>query len=447
MIVEFSFQNFMSFPHEATFSMAASNTVKEMEDSNGYSNVVQLKDADLKLLKVGAVYGANASGKSNLISAISFFKLMVINSFLDENILKDSAKIKFLLSTEGQSSPASFEMIFIIKDTRYRYGFEIKDDAVQTEWLFKRSLDASRESYCFTRENGEIKINSKTFKGAGRLESKTRSNALFLSTSAQFNVETSMEIKDWFNTQLHILVAPEQPMQFTARQFMTDDWMKQRVLNFIRLIDLGIEDLNVSERTIDMNNDTEARLRQISIELARMINPDNKELKRLDISASHSVYNGDELVRKQSFPFELESLGTNKIFSLLGPWFDCLRDGGTLVVDEFGASLHTHLAMEMIRLFQSQMNSNGAQLIVTTHDTNLLRRDLLRRDQIWFVEKDRKGESDLYSLVEYKINQAQSVRNDASYQKDHLVGKYGAIPYFGNIEQFITDYSDDGVQE
>ena len=115
-----------------------------------------------------------------------------------------------------------------------------------------------------------------------------------------------------------------------------------------------------------------------------------------------------------------------------------------MVVDEFGASIHTKLSLELVRLFQSGLNRANAQLIFTTHDTNLLRRDLLRRDQIWFAEKDQHGVSDLYSLVEYKINQATSVRNDASFEKDYLLGKYGAIPYFGNIERFIAE---NGVDE
>ena len=136
----------------------------------------------------------------------------------------------------------------------------------------------------------------------------------------------------------------------------------------------------------------------------------------------------------------MESLGTNKLFALLGPWFDTLKNGGVLIVDEYGASLHTQLSLKLINLFHSKMNLYGAQLIMSTHDTNLLRKDLLRRDQIWFVEKDKLGSSDLYSLVEYKVNQATSVRNDASFEKDYLLGKYGAIPYFGNIEKFITDY-------
>ena len=112
-----------------------------------------------------------------------------------------------------------------------------------------------------------------------------------------------------------------------------------------------------------------------------------------------------------------------------------------MVVDEFGASIHTKLALELLRLFQSKLNNGDAQLVVTTHDTNLLRKDLLRRDQIWFAEKNEQGVSDIYSLVEYNINQATSVRNDASFSKDYLLGKYGAIPYFGNIEKFVAEYS------
>lgn len=142
----------------------------------------------------------------------------------------------------------------------------------------------------------------------------------------------------------------------------------------------------------------------------------------------------------ESLNFKFESLGTTKLFALLGPFFDTIQNGGVLIIDEFGTSLHTQLSVELLKLFYSTMNVLGAQLIITTHDTNLLRKDLLRRDQIWFAEKSSEGVSDLYSLVEYKINQANSVRNDASFSKDYLLGRYGAIPYFGNIDKFIKEY-------
>lgn len=408
MLVNFSYQNFLSFPNETTLSMAATPTVKELGEDNYNSNIINETQFEYKLLKVGAIYGANASGKSNLVKAMDFFKEMVVTSFNNERLIDNLEKLKFLFDDKTQKEPVSFEMTFIIKDSQYRYGFELLDNNIQSEWLFRKASGTSRESYCFVRENNNIKINPKTFRGASRLESKTRKNALFLSTTAQFNVGVSLEIKEWFENSLHILIAPNQSPQFTAKLFKEDPWLRQQVIDFIRLIDLGIDDVSITEI---------------------------KELNKFDIFAHHKSSGQDTAI-----PFEMESLGTNKLFALLGRWFECLKMGGTLVVDEFGASIHTHLAIEMVRLFQSQLNINGAQLIIVTHDTNLLRRDLLRRDQIWFVEKNCTGASDLYSLVEYKVNQAQSVRNDASFQKDYLIGKYGAIPYFGNISQFITDY-------
>ncbi|MCD8295972.1 MAG: ATP-binding protein [Prevotella sp.] len=441
MLVEFSFQNCFSFCNEANFSMVAANTVKEMEGDSQYSNVTALEDTSLRILRIGAIYGANASGKTNVLRAISFFRDMIIGSFVNETLLENSDSLHFLFVIEQQEQPLSFEMIFIVNDTRFRYGFEIKDKKIHTEWLFMRLLDNARESYCFTRENNAIKINAKVFKGANKLIVNTRDNALFLSTTAQFNVEISKIIKDWFATKLQVIVAPNVNTHFTANKFMKNEWMRQHILDFIKLIDLGIEDMSVKERNID-NISKQMSPKSNDIKIGTQ----NNSVKAIDISTVHSVYKGNEVIQQLSLPFEMESFGTTKIFSLLGPWFDCLKNGGTLIVDEFGASIHTQLAIQLIRLFQSSLNTHGAQLIISTHNTNLLRKDLLRRDQIWFVEKDKQGVSDLYSLVEYKINQAQSVRNDASYQKDYLIGKYGAIPYFGNIEKFITDYSD-GIQE
>jgi AAA15 family ATPase/GTPase len=148
------------------------------------------------------------------------------------------------------------------------------------------------------------------------------------------------------------------------------------------------------------------------------------------------------LINLAELKFGLESSGTQRLFALSGPWFDTLEKGSILIIDEFGSNLHTKLSIELIKIFQSKMNVTNAQLIFASHDTNLLRNDLFRRDQIWFTEKDgESGSSDLYSLVEYKINQATSVRNDASFEKDYLIGKYGAIPYFGDINRFINEFA------
>ena len=165
------------------------------------------------------------------------------------------------------------------------------------------------------------------------------------------------------------------------------------------------------------------------------------DTKEISINAFHKKFSdANELIDTIALDFELESKGTQKLFSLLGPWFDTLEKGKILIVDELDSRLHTKLTTELLRVFQSSINIDNAQLIFASHDTNLLRNDLFRRDQIWFTEKNELGATDLYSLVEYKINQATRVRNDASFEKDYLIGKYGAIPYFGDIQKFINDF-------
>ena len=253
-----------------------------------------------------------------------------------------------------------------------------------------------------------------------------------------------MEIKEWFRKSFNILSGLDETLHFTANQFLHDGVMQKEILEYIKLIDLGIQNITISDETVKNEDEIKKNLISSGILPPALVSTlkEKGNIRRLEISSFHNFYKGKEDVGQVPLPFNQESLGTQKTFSFLGPWFDTLRRGGVLVVDEFGTSLHTQLAKKLLQLFQSILNKQGAQLIITTHDTNLLHRDLLRRDQIWFTEKDRLGYSDLYSLVEYKINQASSVRNDATFSKDYLAGKYGAIPFFGNIDSFIKEYSD-----
>lgn len=447
MIVEFAIKNFLSFKNEVVFSMLAAKSVKECESNeDGCSNIFTSEETGQKFVRVATIYGANGSGKSNLIKAMMFFKNMILNSAANDSILADFQKNQYLLDKESLSETSSFQMIFIIDNVSYRYGFEILDNKVNTEWLFVKEPTSQKESYCFKRENAVVQINSRTFKVSKSLESIARDNALFLSSVSQFNVPMALVIRNWFNRSFNIISGIDNhTINYTALQYLNNEKMRMRILDFIKIIDLGIQDISVKENTLDKVIDSasfpnDPVLMKIVGDLNKAMNPDGNKIKELDITAVHNRYSGDEVVETVVFPLFKESVGTVKIFALLGPWLDTLANGGTLVVDEFGASVHTKLAVELIRLFQSKLNRGDAQLIITTHDTNLLRKDLLRRDQIWFAEKDNHGVSDLYSLVEYKINQATSVRNDASFSKDYLLGKYGAIPYFGNIEKFINDY-------
>lgn len=438
MLIDFSFRNFRSFNKEVTLSMMAAKSLRDdITAGDDYSNVLD-GFGGYKYLRIASIYGANASGKSTVIQAMNFFRIMLLSSVSDEHII-DHFQDYFLFDDVSCNEPTSFEMNFVINDKEYRYGFEILHDSVYSEWLFETLPQTMRESYCFKRERKNIKVNSRVFKGARGLDEKTRHNALFLSTTAQFNVATAMEIKEWFRKSFNILSGLDETIHFTANQFLHDSVMQKEILDYIKLIDLGIQNITISDEVIKNEDDIKKDLITSGILPPALM---KGNLRRLEISSFHNYYKGEEDAGQAALPFNKESLGTQKTFSFLGPWFDTLRRGGVLVIDEFGTSLHTQLAKKLLQLFQSVLNRQGAQLIITTHDTNLLHRDLLRRDQIWFTEKDNKGFSDLYSLVEYKINQASSVRNDATFSKDYLAGKYGAIPFFGNIDRFIKEYSD-----
>lgn len=441
MLLDFTIQNFLSFQKEASLSMLAAKTVKEIESSEGeYINTWILPEVDARVLRTSAIYGANGSGKSNFIQAMSYFRELVLFSVMNESLMRNSQKLHYSLSPNGETMPIAMQIIFVDNGVKYRYGFEIQDGKVLSEWLFTQKFsESTKESYCFKREKNTIKVNAKTYKGAKGINAKTRINALFISTCAQFNVQTAMVIKEWFRKKFNVISGLDNTLRYTANCYMHNEEMHNKILDFVKLIDLGIEDINITEEIINEENNINP-IERLTFQLAQNINPKIDKLNHLDIRATHAVYNEGNVVGHTEIPFQMESLGTNKLFALLGPWFDTLKNGGVLVVDEYGASLHTQLSLKLINLFHSKMNLYGAQLIISTHDTNLLRKDLLRRDQIWFVEKDKLGASDLYSLVEYKVNQATSVRNDASFEKDYLLGKYGAIPYFGNIEKFINDY-------
>jgi len=453
MLIEFSVSNYLSIKEAITFSMVASNAVKELEDPiEGVKNIFWDKNNKNKYLKSAVVYGANGSGKSNLLSAIGFYRRFILSSSNDRQADDEIRTIPFLLSTETENTPSSFEMIFVIDTIRFRYGFEATKKTVTSEWLFGFDTENSnKESSYFTRENQDIKVSNKNFKEGKGLENKTRSNALFLSTVAQLNGEVSNKIQNWLKTNINVISGLEDATTgYTIGRFQDEKEFRKKIINFFKLINLGIEDIKIEETALANLSKISPKKREDE-KIAGLIQELQKELKErlkkggdakeITINAFHKKFNeANKLIDTIAIDFELESKGTQKLFSLLGPWFDTLEKGKILIVDELDSRLHTKLTAELLKIFHSSINTKNAQLIFASHDTNLLRNDLFRRDQIWFTEKDKTGSTDLYSLVEYKINQATSVRNDASFEKDYLIGKYGAIPYFGNISKFLNDF-------
>ncbi|MFC0263001.1 AAA family ATPase [Fontibacter flavus] len=432
-IEEFSFGNFWSFKDMQTLNMSAAK-IKSKNSRLDLSNLLPV-DEDLNLLKSKAIYGANASGKSNVIKALVTFIRIIKESVKEDQAL--SMIDAFQLSTETEHQPTFFQLVFWTKDIRYRYGFEADSDSIKSEWLF--STPNKREQSLFLRENDQIlDINQTHFEegqkaidlaggdGDGQI---FRSNSLFLSSLASFGFgKVSKVIVNAIASISIISGLGHRGMYGLAGESLNDNVKKNFILDFLKKADLGIEDL----LAIDLKG------RDLPEELEDDVKEDLK--KELIVVSKRTKFDENlKAIGKSDFAFGFqESEGTRKMFELSPFIYRALKEGNPLVIDEFDARFHPLLTKKIVELFNSDSN-HGAQLIFTTHDTNLLSADILRRDQIDFVEKDRYGASHLYTLIEIK-----GVRNDASFEKDYIQGKYGAIPFLGdftNMNDF--DYAEE----
>ncbi len=423
MLIQFSVKNFLSFKDLVTFDMTATS-IKEFENEN----IINVND--IKLLKSAVVYGANSSGKSNFIMAMEEMKNMVLNSVNDETAILVPTSLYFRLDKISKTKPISFEIVFIIENKKYIYGFEILKEEITKEYLYESSLDSKKPNKTkkiFTRSKEkkqkeyEYSFNVELGKGVKDLALKTRNNSLFLTVAAQFNNEMAMKILNWFRTSL--LNYEHYNIKNTAEQILNNDNFKLKLLNFLKKIDVSIIDIVVEE--IKMNYPNSIPAEQINVLSKR---------KHFNISTVHQVYDkSGKVIDKHLLPIRLESAGTGKLLTILLPIINILEKGGILSIDELDRSLHPLITKLIVKYFNSLQNTKG-QLIFTTHDTNLLSSKTFRRDQIWFTEKNRMESTELYSLSEFKV------RNDASYEKDYILGKYGAIPFISsNIEDFYND--------
>jgi uncharacterized protein len=418
MLLSFSCGNYASFKDVKTLSMVAAKPVKEYEDANVF------QANRYKLLKSAVIYGANASGKSNLLKAIAKMKNLVINS--SKNIQKDEplGTEPFMLNIETVKAPSFFEVCFIIDQIKYRYGFEVDSSRFKSEWLFQ--CKKIQEAPLFIRDEDDIDVDDK-FIGASGLEDRTRDNALFLSVCAQFNVKLAGKLLAWFyNLNVISGLHDRNYQRYSEDMFLRGGTPRNSIMQFLEKADLGIRDMIIERQESKTDGATAG-------ELMKPVS----QLQQTSISTSHNIYSDDgDVIGSAGFVFDFqESEGSKKYFRLSGPIIDTLSSGKVLFVDELDARLHPVLTVEIVRLFNSrETNPNNAQLIFATHDTNLLSSNLFRRDQVWFTEKDHVEATDLYSLVEYKTKKGL-VRKDASFEKDYFRGRYGAIPLLGDFNQ------------
>lgn len=427
MLVNFRVENFKSFKDLAEFSMEATK-LKNLKSSNTFTV------ENMSLLTSAVIYGANASGKSSVLDAIKSMKAIIKNS-VDIEKSKRYRALPFLLNKDTEDKPTIYEIEFVIEQTMYRYGFVIAiDSIILKEWLFQKKLiPRARYTPLFEREGDNVSI-SPNFKEGNKLIEKTRDNALFLSVVAQFNGEISDGIIKWMN-KLNILSNTRSEM-FENYSFskLDDSEFKDRIVSLIKSADIGIYDISKGNVSFDEMMKKNSSLE----ELPEFILEKIKENGMSTIKTEHIQYNNDDTFYKmKTFDLSFESDGTQKLLALTAPILDALESGDILIIDELDNSLHTELVEAIIKLFNSdKTNSNNAQLVFTTHDTNLLNQKLFRRDQIWFTQKNVLGQSELYSLVEYGKGKT---RDDLVLEKNYLDGKFGAIPHIGSLAFEVND--------
>lgn len=420
MLVSFTVKNFRSFQKERTFSMEAS-AIKEHKESV----VVKGK---YNILPLAVFYGANSGGKSNFIAAISTMRSIVIRSVR----LNEGDKLPydpFALDETSEKKPTFFEIQFIQEEVVYRYGFEYDREEIISEWLYEKRF-GEKEYELFVRSHDLIDVSIKRFPEGKGKEDLTNSNRLFLSLVAQLKGEKSNKVMNWFKA-CNVVSGIESDgyEDVTLEMFVEHLEGADKAQDFFRELQLGFTRFTVKK--VEIPKDV--------IEKA----PDTikKELEKNASSGAfvttlttHNVYNEDGMViGERNFPKnKMESEGTKKVIEMSGPIFDTLNEGKILIVDELDAKLHPLLTRNIVLLFMDpQKNPKGAQLIFATHDTNLLDLDIIRRDQIWFAEKDRVESTDIYSLIEFKDEDGKKVRNDRDIKRDYIRGRYGAIPFIG----------------
>lgn len=401
MLLEFTVGNFLSFKGKKTLSLL-SGSISEYKE-----NVV--KEGKFKVLRSAVIYGANSSGKSNLIKALDF----MITTVKKSSKLNSTDKLNvrpFLLNKDTESAPSSFEILFVKDGIRYRYGFELDNEKIHSEWLFILNKGSRKEDLYFIRNIDGIGVTD-LFSEAKAFIENTRDNGLFISLLDQLNIGVAKIIMRNF-TRINVQSGLDHERSISMTSVIHQDESYEDIIEkFIVRLNLGFETF--------------------------VIDPDSSKSFKDRINTIHNVYDdkGNKVGVRDFKLIDQESSGTNKVFDLAGYIAFTLYFGLQLIVDELDAKLHPILTQEIIKLFNNkESNANNAQLIFTTHDTNLLGANLFRRDQIWFTEKDNYEATDLYSLLEFKDEDGNTIRKDRSFEKDYIRGRYGAIPYVSNFK-------------
>jgi AAA15 family ATPase/GTPase len=431
MLLQFTVKNYKVFGDEVKLNMIAS-----ADDTREEENVIVLPKFGLRVLKSAVMYGANASGKSKLIEAMQFMKHFILTSAETQS----SRKIKtvpFRLNTATENAPSSFEIVFILNNEMYRYGFEVTSEKVVSEWLFHRPK--TKEVEIFYRQEQDFEIH-KNFDVQDLVDKKRiKPNTLLLSKADAENDELASKITKYVSTKTNTISGLEDRglMAFTIKE-LKESSKKNEIIDLLKFADIGIED--VIPNILDIDDLPKNLPKSIKTFLKKKLEESEDDSSEIysGVNTFHNKYDeNDNFVGTEQFSMEEdESSGTKKYFAFLGPILNTLSSGKVLIIDELDAKLHPNLVHKIVEIFNSKTaNPNNAQLIFNTHDTNLLSCGLFRRDQIWFVEKNRYGSADLFSLSSFKTD---TVRKNDNFEKNYIAGRYGAIPYLGDFDKLFN---------
>ncbi len=442
MLIEFKVTNFRSIRQEQTFSLVAANTDKDLPSCVIERELPGL--SGVKFLKGAAIYGANASGKSNVLAAVKY-----VSDFVEQSATKIQPGDKtgaepFKLDRESAAKPSEFEITFVADDVRFVFGFAVTPQRVVEEYLvaypkgapqrwYHRTFNATTKGYEWAKP-------STAFNQDKSLQDKTRENSLFVSVGPQFNHTQLTQVFNWFkNNARFVTLNAETGLHpgFTAEQ-MTKPTHHDQIIKLLRSADFGVTNGKVEYKEIILEklkqNVPPSALAGLHRENAQLIDRVFKQASSsvlagrarkpgtfVEINLTHKA----EGIEPVELDFDAEeSAGTRRFFALIGPWMDILDNGHTVFLDEIETSLHPALVKELLKLvFCSKNNPKGAQVVFTTHNPVLLDNALMRRDQVWFTEKAPSGATHLYPLTDYQP------RKDEAREKGYLAGRYGGIPF------------------
>lgn len=420
MLIQFSFKNFKSFRDETILDMSATGISEYSE------RVIEIGNE--KILPVAAIFGANAHGKSNVLDALNYMHLYVANSFAFGGDSEDKKgknefmrPTPFLFDNSSKDAESSFEVYFIDEADgakTYNYGFTVDRNGVNEEWLNSKAK-SSKIGFkkIFYRNNADsvLEMPGIPKKSQENIAVALEKESLVVSLGAKLKVDKLKYIRDWFmNNEFANFGHPIENLFLSNRipnDFFEDKSVRDKVVKYFASFDPSIVGFDVE-----------------------VIKSEDDGDEYLKIDAVHKIVGSDDTA---TLPLQNESSGTLKMFALYPMLQEVLEKGGVFFVDELNARLHPLLVRNFLLTFMNpEINTKHAQLIFTTHDAWQLNGNGLRRDEIWFTEKDHDGVSTLYSLADFVDEDGDKIRKDENFERNYLLGKYGAIPNLKYFDMF-----------